>query len=97
MKDVIVVTSQFRRLWERVDDSSQQWNSYADAMLGWELIVQRMLWDMGYDAQIEHTSYFLTDVYERVGPDKHKPASGIIRQHIEDAIATVTLDDALVD
>jgi len=97
MKDVMVVTPQFRKLWERVDDSSQQWNAYGDAMLSWELVVQRVLWNMGYDAHIEHSTDFFTDVYERVGPDKHKPASGTIRQHIEDAIATVTLAEALAD
>ena len=97
MKDVIVITSQFYKLWEQVDDNSQQWNSYSQALLGWELVVQRVLWDMGYDAHIAHISNEHTKVYERVGPDYHAAMSGTIVQHIENAIKTVTLEEALID
>ena len=97
MKDVMVVTSQFYKLWEQVDDSSQEWNSYSQALLGWELVVQRVLWDMGYDAHIAHVGNTHTEVYERVGPDQHAALSGAIVQHIENAIKTVTLEEALID
>ena len=97
MKDVLVVTPQFYRLWEQVDDNSQQWNSYSQALLGWELVVQRVLWDMGYDAHIAHVGNTHTEVYERVGPDQHKRLGGAIWQHIDDAIKTVTLEEALID
>ena len=97
MKDVMVVTSQFYKLWEQVDEKSQQWNSYSQALLGWELVVQRVLWDMGYDAHIAHVGNARTEVYERVGPDQHAALSGVIVQHIENAIKTVTLEEALID
>jgi len=97
VKDVMVVTSQFYKLWEQVDEKSQQWNSYSQALLGWELVVQRVLWDMGYDAHIAHVGNTHTEVYERVGPDQHAALSGVIRYRIQCAIETVTLEEALID
>ena len=97
MKDVMVVTPQFHKLWEAANGKSKQSYPSIDALVEWSRVVQRVLWDMGYDAYIEIDIQGRTEVYERVGPDKHKRLGGAIRQHIENAIKTVTLEEALID
>lgn len=83
MKDVMVLTSQFYKLWEEVDEKSQQWDLYGHALIGWDEVVQRVLYDMGYDAHIVHVADVDTEVYERVGPDQDSAVSATIVQHIE--------------
>jgi hypothetical protein len=97
MKDILVVTPEFYKLWMEVAAESTTWNAYSKAMRSWTLIVQRVLYDAGYDAMVYVTDDPSTEVYQRIGPDQHDPLGPDEVNRIERVIQTVTLDAVLMD
>lgn len=97
MKDITVLTPEFFNLWNEVDAETSTWNAYSAAMRGYELVAARVLYDMGYDAHVEHIDDSSTEAYERVGPDTHDPLPQSEVDRIERALQTITLEAVLMD